>query len=49
MNKILNDGAKYEGNWENDKYNGYVIFYHIYGDVYQGYWKNNRVNGKEYI
>ena len=26
--QIWDDGAKYDGNWENDKSNGYGVFYH---------------------
>ena len=31
--QVWDDGAKYEGNWENDKSNGYGTFYHTDGDV----------------
>jgi hypothetical protein len=30
------DGAKYEGQWENDKANGKGTFWHVDGDIFEG-------------
>ncbi len=34
--QIWDDSAKYDGDWKNDKANGWGTFYHIDGDIYQG-------------
>lgn len=39
------DGAKYEGFWENDKAKGRGRFNHVEGDVYDGEWDNDKAHG----
>jgi hypothetical protein len=35
----------YEGSWENDKANGYGIYYHSNGSRYEGQWLNDKQHG----
>jgi len=44
--KVLPDGSLYEGDWQNDKQNGYGRMIHLDGDVYEGQWKDNKAHGK---
>ena len=39
------DGSKYNGNWKNDKANGFGILYHADGDIYEGDWKDDKAHG----
>jgi hypothetical protein len=43
---IWNDGSKYEGNWSNDKCNGFGRYISCCGDVYIGQWLNGKWHGK---
>jgi hypothetical protein len=36
------DGDIYEGEWFDDKANGYGKYIHFNGAIYRGYWKNDR-------
>jgi len=38
---MFNDGDIYEGEWENDKANGYGIYLNKEGDIYEGEWKDD--------
>ena len=40
----MQDGAKYEGEWENGRTNGYGIFYYPVGGIYKGNWKDDKTN-----
>ena len=40
------DGAKYEGGWALDEFDGYGTYYYNNGDVYKGEWKNGKKSGK---
>jgi len=31
----------YEGEWQEDKANGYGVYVHVNGAKYEGYWKND--------
>lgn len=44
-NCILADRDIYEGQWLNDKANGYGTYTHYNGTVYEGYWKNDKQDG----
>jgi hypothetical protein len=44
--QVWPDGAKYEGNWENNKANGKGKFFHADGDIYTGEWKDDKANGQ---
>lgn len=35
-NIIIKDGAKYEGEWKNNKAHGKGKFYHVDGDIFEG-------------
>jgi hypothetical protein len=37
---------EYEGEWSNDKMNGYGVYKYASGAVYSGQWKNNKHHGK---
>lgn len=44
------DGSKYgeewyDGEWKNDKMEGYGVYHYSNGDIYEGYWANNMHNG----
>ncbi len=39
------DGDVYEGNWENDRANGYGTYIHANGSKYLGFWKNDLQHG----
>jgi len=39
------DGAKYEGEWQQNKANGRGKFWHADGDVYEGEWEQDKANG----
>ena len=41
---IYVDGGVYEGDWDNDKANGYGI-YTRNGRIYEGEWRNDLQNG----
>ena len=41
----LNNGERYEVDWENNKQNGFGTYYYENGDIYQGEWKNDIKNG----
>ena len=41
--QIWPDGARYEGDWADDKASGYGRFEHVDGDIYEGEWKNDKV------
>jgi hypothetical protein len=43
--QIWPDGAKYIGNWKNDKACGKGKLYHPDGDIYEGDWDNDKPNG----
>jgi hypothetical protein len=34
--QVWSDGAKYEGQWLNNKANGQGTFYHANGDIFEG-------------
>ena len=36
------DGIRYEGEWKNDKKEGYGINHYSNGNKYEGKWKNNK-------
>ena len=40
------DGDIYEGEWEEDKANGYGVYIHVNGAQYEGYWKNDLQDGQ---
>ena len=43
---IYKDGTKYQGEFINDKVEGYGLYYNKEGRlVYEGYWKNGKRNG----
>ena len=37
-----NDGRKYDGEYIDDKKEGYGVFYWPDGRIYKGYWKNGK-------
>jgi len=39
-------GARYDGEWKNDKSDGYGSFYYANNDIYEGEWKNSKKNGR---
>ena len=39
------DGDTYEGQWANDKANGFGIYNHVNGAKYQGFWKDDLQHG----
>jgi len=39
------DGDVYEGEWKDDKANGYGIYVHVNGARYEGNWKNDLQDG----
>ena len=43
--QVWPDGAKYEGQWENNMANGKGRYYHSSGDVYDGDWLNDKAYG----
>ena len=49
---VFADGARYEGEWEQDKRDGYGTMYFQSGDgftdgaYYTGYWSNNKRSGQ---
>lgn len=43
------DGAKYEGDWLNNKAHGKGKFYHVDGDVFEGEWEYDKVNTIYYL
>lgn len=43
--KIGPDGAKYQGNWLNNKAHGLGKFNHADGDEYDGNWEDDKANG----
>ena len=40
--QIWPDGARYEGDWTDDKASGYGRFEHVDGDIYEGQWKDDK-------
>ena len=40
------DNKYYEGEWNNDKVEGYGIYHHNDGAYYEGQWKNDKQEGK---
>ena len=44
--QISPDGDIYEGDWLNDKPNGYGLYTQIDGTKYEGEWKDHKQNGK---
>ncbi|EGR28665.1 hypothetical protein IMG5_170870 [Ichthyophthirius multifiliis] len=44
--QIWQDGARYEGQWKENKANGKGKFLHVDGDIFEGEWENNKANGK---
>ena len=43
--QVWPDGAKYEGEWSQNKANGTGKFWHADGDVYEGRWEEDKANG----
>ena len=43
--QVWPDGAKYEGEWQNNKANGRGKFWHADGDIYEGDWQDDKANG----
>ena len=43
---FLNNGDKYEGEFNNDKFNGFGTYFWKDGTKYNGYWKNGVMSGK---
>ena len=39
------DGARYEGDWKENKACGNGKFWHVDGDVFEGEWKDDKANG----
>ena len=39
-------GDVFEGDWKDDKANGYGVYNHGNGAKYEGYWKDNLREGK---
>ena len=39
------DGDVYEGEWKDDKANGFGIYYYSNGNKYEGYWENDCQHG----
>lgn len=47
LNEIVGpDGAKYEGEWKNNKANGRGKFWHVDGDYFEGEWRDDKANGQ---
>ena len=46
QNVDLIGGESYEGEWKEDKMDGYGIYLYSNGDKYEGYWKEGYQNGK---
>ena len=44
--QVWTDGARYDGEWNNDKAQGKGRFVHADGDVYEGEWKDNEPDGE---
>ncbi len=42
---ILSNGDKYEGEFKNDKKNGYGIYFYDDGDKYEGVFENDKKKG----
>ena len=40
------DGDIYEGEWKDDKANGYGIYIHVNGAKYEGEWLNDKQHGQ---
>ncbi len=40
------DGARYVGEWRENRAHGQGKFSHIDGDTYEGQWANDKANGK---
>jgi hypothetical protein len=43
--QVWPDGARYEGEWRENRAHGQGKFTHVDGDVYDGYWANDKANG----
>lgn len=43
--QLWKDGAKYEGEWRDNKANGRGTFYHVNGDLYEGEFRDDQANG----
>lgn len=43
--QIWPDGARYEGQWVNNRATGKGKFIHVDGDIYTGEWKDDKANG----
>lgn len=39
-------GARYDGEWKNDKADGFGSLYYANNDIYEGEWKNSKKNGR---
>ena len=44
-NKKGPDGARYEGEWKENKACGNGKFWHVDGDIFEGEWKDDKANG----
>ena len=43
--QIFSDGARYVGEWNNDKVEGKGTFFHTNGDLFEGTFKEDKANG----
>ena len=43
--QVWQDGAKYKGQWQNNKAHGKGTFWHADGDYYEGEFRNDKSNG----
>ena len=43
--QIWDDEAKYQGEWKDNKFEGYGIYYYPDGKIYMGQWSNSYKNG----
>ena len=44
--QVWPDGARYEGQWLDNKASGRGQFWHADGDVYRGEWADDKANGQ---
>jgi len=44
--QVWPDGARYEGEWRDNKANGKGKFWHADGDIYDGEWFDDKANGQ---
>jgi hypothetical protein len=40
------DGDHYEGQWVDDKAEGFGIYTHVDGTIYEGQWKDDKQDGE---